>query len=223
MLNVTNKAVEATRNRQHPITKSEQLLDSEETITEIIERYRNRADIRLICAVGKNLEDVLTKDKHVLEVMLQDNLLNRFYLEGYSFATINRALSSTVQQIVTKFPYAKILEISVGTRGTTRSILDAIGQKYSTYTYTDISPGFFSKAAENFSNSSDKMEFKVLDIENDVAGQGFERKEYNIVIATNVLYATRCLQETMYNIRSLLKPGSYLVIIEITRLEVLRT
>lgn len=96
MLNVANKAVEATRNRQHPITKSEWLLDSEETIIEIIERYRNRADIRLIYAVGKNLEDVLTKDKYVLEVMLQDDLLNRFYLEGYGFATINRALSGTV-------------------------------------------------------------------------------------------------------------------------------
>lgn len=223
MLNVANKAVEATRNQQHPITKSEWLLDSEEIITEIIERYRNRADMRLICAVGENLEDVLTKDKHVLEVMLQDDLLNRFYLEGYGFATINRALSGTVQQIVTKFPQAKILEIGAGTGGTTRSILDAIGQKYSTYTYTDISPGFFSKAAETFSDSSDKMEFKVLDIENDVAGQGFERGEYDIVIAANVLHATRCLQETMCNVRSLLKPGGYLVMMEITGLEVLRT
>ena len=86
----------------------------------------------------------------------------------------------------------------------------------SSYVYTDISVGFFTKAAEGFKAYSNKILYKVLDIEKAPAVQGFEPHSYDIVIASNVLHATRSLEKTLNHTRQLLKPGGYLVLLEIT-------
>src|SRR5207245_323186 len=87
---------------------------------------------------------------------------------------------------------------------------------YSSYTYTDISSAFFEKAEELFHNDASKIKFKTLDIEKDPVSQGYPEQSYDVVIASNVLHATRKLAETMRNVRRLLKPGGYLLLLEIT-------
>lgn len=84
------------------------------------------------------------------------------------------------------------------------------------YTYTDISVGFFSRAAEVFKTYGDKMTFKVLDIEREPTAQGYEPYSYDIVVASNVLHATASLQKTLDHTRKLLRPGGYLMLLEIT-------
>lgn len=82
--------------------------------------------------------------------------------------------------------------------------------------YTDISAGFFDKAADVFAEYRDKMTFKVLDIERSPASQGFEPQSYDIIIASNVLHATAVLQRTLEHTRQLLRPGGYLMLAELT-------
>lgn len=88
----------------------------------------------------------------------------------------------------------------------------------SSYTYTDISPGFFEKAAEMFEphHYSNKIIYKLLDIEKAPSAQGYEKYAYDIVVASNVLHATSSLQKTLEHVRQLLKPGGYLMLLEIT-------
>ena len=86
----------------------------------------------------------------------------------------------------------------------------------SSYTYTDVSVGFFDKAADLFKAYRDKMTFKVLDVEKAPASQGYEPHSYDVVIASNVLHATASLQKTLENTRQLLKPGGYLMLLELT-------
>lgn len=66
------------------------------------------------------------------------------------------------------------------------------------------------------------MAFKVLDIEKDVVEQGYGEGSYDLVIASLALYATGNLQRTLSNIRRLLKPGGYLLTLEITDPNVMR-
>lgn len=82
--------------------------------------------------------------------------------------------------------------------------------------------GFFDKAAELFKEYSDKMMFKALGIETAPANQGYEPHTYDIVIASNVLHATTSLQTTLENARQLLRPGGYLMLLEITGLGPIR-
>lgn len=103
-----------------------------------------------------------------------------------------------------------------GTGGATKSVLERMGNTMSSYVYTDISVGFFEQAAELFKAYSDRMSFKVLDVEKPPAIQGFEPHSYDIVIASNVLHATASLQKTLEHTRQLLKPGGYLMLLELT-------
>lgn len=95
-------------------------------------------------------------------------------------------------------------------------MVDAIGSTMSSYTYTDISRGFFERAANSFAAYGNKMVFRTLDIEKDPASQGYEPHSYDVAIAFNVLHATRSLQTTLTNTRKLLKPGGYLLLLEFT-------
>lgn len=92
----------------------------------------------------------------------------------------------------------------------------------SSYTYTDISVGFFTKAAEVFKVYSDKITFKVLDVEKAPAAQGYEPYSHDIIVASNVLHATGSLQKTLDHTRQLLKPGGYLMLLEITNNDPIR-
>ena len=46
--------------------------------------------------------------------------------------------------------------------------------------------------------------------------QDFEPGSYDLVIAANVLHATASLSNTLENVRTLLKPGGKLMILELT-------
>ncbi|EAW16804.1 putative hybrid NRPS/PKS enzyme [Aspergillus fischeri NRRL 181] len=223
MFDAVNFQVASVRSGQHPIAKSAWLEDDWNTILAVSEPYASRVDMRLIHAVGENLASVVRGDTQLLEVMVQDDMLNRFYMEGYGFSAINNAVSDALEQITFKYPHANTLEIGAGTGGTTRSILDRIGSRYGSYTYTDISPAFFKAAAEKFEDARGKIQFRVLDVEKEVGAQGFNECSYDVIVAANVLHATHKLEETMNHVRALLKPGGYLVLMEITGPHVLRT
>ena len=66
------------------------------------------------------------------------------------------------------------------------------------------------------------MTFKALDIEKDVVAQGFSSHSYDLIVANLVLHATKRLEETMQNVRRLLKPGGYLLLLEITNNDQMR-
>jgi hybrid polyketide synthase/nonribosomal peptide synthetase ACE1 len=76
--------------------------------------------------------------------------------------------------------------------------------------------GFFQQASELFKEYKNSMVFKVLDIEKPPSNQGYEPGSYDIVIASNVLHATASLQRTLEHTRELLKPGGYLMLLELT-------
>jgi len=97
-----------------------------------------------------------------------------------------------------------------------------IGRSFASYTYTDISTGFFETAQEVFSLFSDKMIFKTLDVEKDIVQQGYEEHTYDLVVASLVLHATTDIHRTLTNARRLLKPGGRLIILEVSNNDVSR-
>ena len=216
LFEAVNVMLTSVRNGHHPVVKRQWLADSRETILAMKKEFPGQIDLEIMNAIGQNLVSVIRGDTQLLEVMLENDMLNRFYMEGRGFRYLNDCIARVAKQITSKHPHAKILEIGAGTGGTTKSLLGAVGDAYSQYTYTDISSGFFEKAAQKFADSRSKFTFKILDIEKDIAAQGFEKQSYDIVIASNVLHATRKLNETLQHTRGLLRPGGYLILVEVT-------
>ena len=58
--------------------------------------------------------------------------------------------------------------------------------------------------------------FELLDIEKSPGTQGFGERAFDVIIAANVLHATRDLRETLGNAVGLLAPGGLLILLEAT-------
>ena len=99
-----------------------------------------------------------------------------------------------------------------GTGGATKGVLRNIGHSFDNYTFTDISSSFFENAAEALAPWRDRITFKVCDAERDPVQQGFVEGAYDVVIAYMVIHATAKIDETMRNLRKLLKPGGFLLV-----------
>nr|ALQ32938.1 putative polyketide synthase [Fusarium sacchari] len=177
----------------------------------------------MICRLGPHLADILRGKTTPLELMAHNNLLSRYYEELPGLKRCFSQLSQLLRKIVHKNPRAKILEIGAGTGSVTRHALEVLGTRDSggplaeLYHYTDISMGFFEAAREEFSGWSDVLAFDKLDIEQDPAEQGFKLGSYDVVIACQVLHATKSISHTMANVRSLMKPSGSLLLIETTQ------
>jgi aspyridone synthetase (hybrid polyketide synthase/nonribosomal peptide synthetase) len=208
--------ISIVKNGEHPIILPEWLDDEESILDELDSKHGDTIDFKLLHAVGKDLAHVVRGNKQMLEVMTKNDMLNRFYMEGYASVPTNKAVGDVMRQLSFKFPRAKILEIGAGTGGTSWSVLKSINDAYESYTYTDVSSGFFHLAEEKFSDFAHKIIFKVLDIEQEPKEQGFKEQSYDIIIAALVLHATHDLERTMRHARSLLKPGGFLVMVELT-------
>ncbi len=173
--------------------------------------------------VARNLLQILHGTVNPLSLLFQGSLAKEYYLE------INARLSAQFGKLMSflshKNPALKVLEVGAGTGGTTAHIMEPLfshgmgergAPRCSQYDFTDMSPGFFEKAQEDFKEYSSRMKYKVLDIEKDVLQQGFEVGSYDLIVAANVLHATKHLDMTLKHVHALLKPGGRLVLLEQT-------
>ncbi|KAI9932546.1 hypothetical protein MW887_008788 [Aspergillus wentii] len=175
----------------------------------------------IVCRIGQNLASILKGDDDPLSLMLNEDLLSRLYRDDESMqrCAIQAAEYATV--LGRKSPSLRILEIGAGTGGTTLPILQALsvpgGSLFEHYCFTDVSSGFFPNAKDKFASWIDRMSFDKLNIEDHPRNQGFEPGSYDLVIAANVLHATTYIDSTAKHVRSLLKPGGKLLLLESTR------
>jgi acyl transferase domain-containing protein/NADPH:quinone reductase-like Zn-dependent oxidoreductase/SAM-dependent methyltransferase len=173
--------------------------------------------------IGRNLLKILHGEVDPVALLFQGDLAKDYYLE------INARLSSQFARLMDllshKQPGLKVLEVGAGTGGTTAYVIRPLfvhgneedgTPRCSRYDFTDISPAFFEKAQEDFKDYNSRMKYRVLDIEKDVFIQGFETGTYDLIVAANVLHATKHLDVTLKNVHALLKPGGRLVLLEQT-------
>ncbi|RIL12528.1 polyketide synthase [bacterium] len=110
----------------------------------------------------------------------------------------------------------RVIDVGAGTGGLAADLLPALPAQRTDYAFTDVSEFFFARAAERFSGYP-FIRFGRLDIERPPAEQGFGRYAFDVVVAANVLHATRNIDTTLAHVRSLLVPGGLLVVFETTQ------
>lgn len=179
--------------------------------------YQNgwEAVVEQIARVRQNCQAIIQGQIEGIDILVAENGLTRLYEKIQS----NTDAASFFTLLGFSRPTLQILEIGAGTGGVTAQILKGLnsypGQLYSTYTYTDISSGFFITAQERFKNYP-CMEYKVLDISKDPLEQGFKEGFYDLIVASNVLHATPSLHATLTHVRKLLHPRGQLFLQEIS-------
>lgn len=179
------------------------------------ERPISDPGIKLSWVIYDNLPELVDGTRSALEVITQDGLLGHFYETQLVYDKFERV----VEIMGFRNPSMRILEIGAGTGSVTKYVLKSLNtggtQRYSSYTFTDISPSFFESAAITFAQYPD-MEYKVYNMEDPPEEQGIAPGSFDLVIASCTVHVTPNIVNALKSIRKLLKPGGHLLLSEIT-------
>ncbi|KAI9150766.1 Compactin diketide synthase mlcB [Paramyrothecium foliicola] len=121
-------------------------------------------------------------------------------------------------------PGIKLLWIGGGNGAVTRQILHTLQAfeaetsqaQFSTYTFADGVPAAFNELRKEFIQWQDRMFFKLLDLEHDPIGQGFEAFSFDLIVAAHTSHTARSLKKVLSHLRGLLRTGGRLVLVEAT-------
>lgn len=182
---------------------------------------------RLTTRVGQKLASIVRGEVTPLELMMEDNLLNQYYMDLPRLQQRTyKHLRQVAELIAVKQPGANVLEIGGGTGGATMLVLEGFGARaegdssgtlLGHYDFTDISSAFLDAAQQKFAAWGSLMSFEKLDIDSDPIEQSFTGGSYDLIVASAVLHATPNLNKTMTHVRKLLKPGGKLLMVEATQ------
>ena len=184
----------------------------------LAERYPfGAAEIGLLAHCGESLAEVLRGRRDPVALLFGEDGAGAaaLYRESPMLRAANRLLASAVASMVAALPAGRtlrVLEIGGGTGATSEAVLDALPAGRFHYTFNDISAAFLDAARRRFQNHTPALD--VLDIERDPVTQGFAAHGFDLVIAANVLHATRDLGESLSHCRRLLAPEGGLVLLE---------
>ena len=176
-------------------------------------------EIGLFKRSGEALADVLRGNADPLTLLFSSGepTAADLYLKAPVARAANRMLSEAVRSLVDALPVGRrlrVIEIGAGTGSATASVLPELPEGQFDYMYTDISAGFFAEAESRFGTADGAIDYRPLDIEKAPVDQGFDAHGYDLIIASNVLHATRSLNETLANCLALLAPSGHMVALE---------
>jgi len=187
-----------------------------------------KSHINLLWECLSQYPQLLTGRKNHMEVMFPKGsraLVEGIYKNNPTIDFYNQLVASVVALYIEKRlkenPHEKlqIIEVGAGTGGTSVFVLEAIKhlKDHVNYYYTDISAGFTRFGKDKYQSSYPFTQFQVLDIEKEIKAQGFNPASFDLLLGSNVLHATRCMENTMENCKQLLKRNGILIINELTQ------
>jgi acyl transferase domain-containing protein/SAM-dependent methyltransferase len=210
----------ARTNRRMTVVHEPAAEDCDAALRALLLRFPAMAgEIGLLGRCGESLAEVLTGQTEPLGLLFpadgNEGGAGAFY-EGSAYArTINGLLSAAAGQIAARLPpgrVLRVLEAGAGTGGATGAMLGAIPRDARHYVFTDVSRGFLAAAERKFAGEG--LVSRLLDVEAPGEGQGFTPASFDLVLAANVLHATRDLRCSLGNLRELLAPGGLLLLVE---------
>lgn len=178
------------------------------------------AECMLLDRAAGRLADVLRGALDPLHLLFPDgdaSAVGAVYRDSPGAQLMNRVLQEVVAVALRQLPDGRtlrVLEIGAGTGGATAGLLSVLPAERTEYFFTDISPRFTAAARRQIGHQR-FVHYRVLDIERSPAAQGFAGEApFDLIVAANVLHATRDLHQSLAHIRSLASPGALLLLLE---------
>lgn len=145
-------------------------------------------------------------------------LAESLYQKTVSATVLNDLVAAVVSAAfdVSSETKLRVLEIGAGTGGTTASILPQMPSDRTEYIFTDVSTTFLVAARRKFAKRYPFVRYGLFDVEKGTLPEGISEETCDIVVAANVLHATASLRNTISNVRQMVRPGGYLVLLEVS-------
>nr|WSU77881.1 SDR family NAD(P)-dependent oxidoreductase [Streptomyces anulatus] len=191
------------------------------------------AELALLDATLRALPGILTGATRPTDVLFPRGsveLVEGTYRDNRVADLYNRAMADAAVSVVAERlrldPSARlrILEIGAGTGGTSVGMFAALRpfqEHIETYTYTDLSKAFLNHARTAYGPDVPYLSYARFDAEQPLTGQrGVESGNYDLVVAANVLHATRDTRNTIRNAKAALRDGGWLLLNELADFDV---
>ncbi|CAM4515031.1 SDR family NAD(P)-dependent oxidoreductase [Paenibacillus xylanexedens] len=184
--------------------------------------------VKLVDQMIRNLPEIVRGELAATHIMFPDgamDMVQNIYKHNSAADYFNEILADTAAAYLAERlesnPQAslRILEIGAGTGGTTEKVLERIkpfAASIAEYAYTDISRAFLLHGEKTYGENHPYLNCTMLDIEKPPAEQSYDLGSYDLVIAANVLHATRNIRRTMGHVHYLLKQNGLLLLNELT-------
>jgi acyl transferase domain-containing protein/thioesterase domain-containing protein/ubiquinone/menaquinone biosynthesis C-methylase UbiE/acyl carrier protein len=182
----------------------------------------NHVETMLLRKCGENLASVLRGELDPLSLIFPDGALTTaeiLYQDSSTFRLNNLLVQEAIVEVTRRLPRGRalrILEIGGGTGGMTSFVLPVLPMHCTEYVFTDVSSRFTAHAQHKFVRYP-FVQYRTLDIECDPIEQGFDQRSFDVIIASDVLHATRDLRNTVERVKRLLGSCGTLVLLEMTR------
>ncbi|XXG98856.1 hypothetical protein Hte_005186 [Hypoxylon texense] len=190
-------------------------LDEESLRGRIEELVANLSKTPAACAATA-LHQISTKIDLILSGQtLQDVLSDDTLTSLYEF--VDRSdISQFIRHLGHSKPNLQILELGTGRGSSVTDVLKNLARPdgqilCSKYTFT--STGFIS--GKDQQKPFPNMEYATLDISKDLEEQEFEGRQYDLIIASNAVHVTKNVQDSLKNIKKLLRPDGRLLMQEL--------
>ena len=198
-----------------------------ETAAELHQKLHSRfpafdAELTLAHRCATNMAGVMKGTCDPLEILFGDEAVKvteRLYEKSPVASFYNELLAEAVDALVTALPGGRpirILELGAGTGGTTAHVAPGLPADLAEFVFSDVSNAFLARAREKFA-AFPFLQYRLLDLEKDLAGQGFADGQFDLIIAANVLHATRDIRRSLRQANRLLAPGGLFLLLESTK------
>jgi acyl transferase domain-containing protein/NADPH:quinone reductase-like Zn-dependent oxidoreductase/acyl carrier protein/SAM-dependent methyltransferase len=193
---------------------------AQEALRTFVAQHPGHLPDGLLCAgICAELGPILRGEKDAVQVLFAGagaELLDQFYGDGLYTSQWLAAISAAVQEAARHLPEGRglrILEIGGGTAGLAAQVLPLLERGLHSYTFTDVSAGFFPGALQKLA-AFPEVACKIFDLEQPGAGQDLAAESFDFIIGTNVLHAVSDVRASLGHLRELLAPGGTLAFID---------
>ncbi|MCP4020738.1 MAG: SDR family NAD(P)-dependent oxidoreductase, partial [Desulfobacteraceae bacterium] len=188
-----------------------------------------KAQVVLAEACLRALPGILTGKKRVADILFPNGsmeLVEGIYKGNRPADLLNDIMGDMVVACLkerrNQNPEAKIriFEIGAGTGGTTAPLLERLSrfkEHIQEYCYTDVSKAFLMHARDQYTPDHSYLVTKNFDVTKSLASQNIRHGRYDLVIAANVLHATKNIRGTLRNAKALLRSNGLILINELCR------
>jgi len=198
---------------RHATWKQTWAQDQWSDIEAAMARHPKSIDLKLLCVVGKNMPAAVRGTADLVNLMQADDMLTEYNVRGLGHAFYDSLLANMVKQTSHRYPHLRILEMGDGAGGAHKTILEAVGDSWSSYTYTNIVSKVEPAKTQTHGG---RLSFKSLDITADITTQGYEQHAYDMVVSSRTFRSTSAVRQALSRVRQLLRPGGLLLLSEMT-------
>ncbi len=207
---------------KYKVIKEPEFRDSLTWMTDLNSRFPQfHHESTLLGRCGPQIKGVLQGEVDPIQLIFPEDkwdAIVQYYVEGFAFKKYNDIAGRSIAELIKGIPEdqtIRVLEIGAGTGGMTQAILPMLPADRTEYVFTDLSHMFMLKAQQRFAKYP-FVQYKIMDIEQDPGEQGFDLNSFDLIIASDVIHATRDLAVSLGNAQKLLASEGVLMMLEVT-------